>query len=423
MTEKLLQYIWQFQYFNINDLQTEEGELLIIEKQGLLNKNQGADFLDAIIKINNVKLVGNIELHVTSSDWLKHQHSKDKNYQNIILHVVWENDANILLHQTPIPTLALQNRVAKILLQQYQLLMNEKQTIACSNCFPNLSPLVWEAWGERLVIERLQEKSEKILTLLTHNKNHWEETFWQLIASNFGIKVNAGCFEQMAKNISITILAKHKNQIHQLEAMLMGQANLLNDTLNDQYSKMLQKEYAFLSKKYQFKPNPMQPMFLRMRPAAFPTIRLAQLAMLIHNSSHIFSKILELHDVQSIKKLLSVTANDYWHTHYKFDEVVNYKPKKLGNDMMNNLMINTIIPIVFAYGLYKNANEYKQKSINWLQQLSAEDNNIIKQWKGFNLNIKSAFHSQALIQLTNHYCKKKRCLHCTIGNKIFNKAS
>jgi hypothetical protein len=419
MNEKLLQFIWQFQYFNRNDLLLESGEQLSIIKPGIHNTHQGPDFYDGFIKINEIQFAGNIEIHCLSSDWNKHRHSTDKQYGNVILHVVWQNDTDIKdIYGQTIPVLVLENRVAKTLLNRYSNLC-ESIGIPCHNhSFPLLDQFGWMAWKERLLAERLERKAAHVLDLFNQSNNNWEETFWRLIAANFGMKVNTELFEAVAKSISISILSKHKNQINQLEALLMGQANLLSGEMEDDYSMMLQKEYQFLKKKYSLASITIQPNFLRMRPANFPTIRLAQLAMLVQQSSHLFSKIKELQNVVDLSALFSVAANDYWHYHYHFNQVSDYQPKLLGVDSINNIIINTIVPVLFAYGMYNKNEDYKEKAIKWLTETKPEVNNITKIWKDYGLKSKTAFDSQAIIELTNNYCHNKRCLDCAVGNKI-----
>lgn len=420
MNEKLLQFIWQFQYFNSKELFTDNAETLAIIKPGSLNSNQGPDFFDASIQIGNLRLAGNIEVHFKASDWAKHHHETDINYNNIILHVVWVNDAEIATQNNhKIPTLVLEGRVPKITLERY-LLMMETPFIPCQNiALPTLDELGWLSWKERLIAERLERKSKKVLELLQQSKQHWEAVFWIMLAANFGMKVNGELFEEVAKIISINILAKHKNQIHQIEALLLGQANLLCGDFTDDYAILLQKEYQFLQKKYQLQPITIQPNYLRMRPANFPTIRLAQLAMLIHNSIHLFSKIKEQQQVEEVKTLFEVTANDYWHYHYQFDKPTDYSLKNLGADTIDNLLINTVIPVLFAYGLHMQDEAIKDKVIKWLIDIKKETNHIIKEWRNAGIASVSAFDSQALIELTNNYCTKKRCLECAVGNKIF----
>ena len=419
MKEKLLQYIWQFQYYNNTELSTINGDPLQIIHQGNFNHNQGADFSDAKIKIGNTIWAGNIELHIKSSDWNLHNHTEDKNYSNIILHVVWHHDKEIKdIAGNVLPALELQNRVSKLLLKKYEELMKASSFIACENNIHVINDFTLLAWKQRLLAERLEAKSAIIFSFLKQNNFHWEETFWWLLAKNFGIQVNSEAFEKIAKSIPVQLLAKHKNQIHQLEALLFGQAGLLDKDLKEDYPKMLQKEYLFYKKKYKLQQPQIQLFFLRMRPANFPTIRLAQLAMLIRQSTYLFSKVKESDSLSDIKKLLEITANDYWHYHYVFDEASAYKKKKLGGQMINNILINTIVPVVFAYGLYHNDQQYKDKAIAWLEEIASEKNSITKGFEALKFSNKNSFDSQAYIQLKNEYCNHKRCLECAIGNSL-----
>lgn len=419
MNERLLQFIWQFQYFNKNELQTEGGERLTIVHPGHYNTHQGPDFLDAKIVINSTTWAGNIEIHIKSSDWKKHNHSGDKNYSNIILHAVWENDSDIHYENGAVlPTLSLQNLVPKLLLDRFKELMLHQAFVPCDAYLPVLHEMKWIAWKERMAIERLQRKSAQILSLLSEANNHWEEVFWWMLARNFGIRVNADIFESVARSLPVNILAKHKNQIHQLEGFLLGQAGLLNEDFNEDYPQLLKREYLFYQKKYQLRQVPVKPFYLRMRPANFPAIRLAQLAMLVNKSSHLFSKIKETESVATVKELLNVTANDYWHYHYKIDEAGEYHPKQLGAQMTENIIINTAIPVLFAYGLFTSDENSKDKALRWLSELAAEKNTITKKWTAHGVLNNNALESQALIELKNNYCDLRRCLECSVGNAI-----
>ncbi|MDE3235885.1 MAG: DUF2851 family protein [Bacteroidota bacterium] len=419
MTEKLLHFIWRFQYYNTVGLQTTNGENVRILKPGTLNQHQGPDFINASIVMNNIIIVGSIELHLLSSDWDKHRHSTDTNYGNIILHVVWKHDMDIKdVHGVVLPVIELQNLVPNVLLEKYRQLMEIHEPIACARHLPVLSQVSWIAWKERLAVERLEEKASKVLQLLKQNNNHWEETFWQMLAYSFGIKVNAAFFEQVARSIPINVLAKHKNQIHQVEALLLGQANLLDNAFTEKYPLLLQREYHFLQKKYGLRKVNGSAFFLRMRPANFPTIRLAQLAMLIHRSSHLFSHIRELLTIQQVEELLLVTANDYWNTHFTFHEETPLQLKTVGKQFINTLCINTIVPVVFAYGVYNDSQTAKDKSLQWLSALQAEKNNVTQRWMSFQVSNSNAMESQALLHLQHQYCLYKKCLQCAVGNKL-----
>lgn len=419
INERLLQFIWQFQHFNRSDLQTDTGEHLTIINPGRYNTHQGPDFLEAKVAIDKTILAGNIEIHINSSDWKKHNHESDKNYGNIVLHVVWQNDLKEFDEDhLALPTLTLQNLVPKLLIDRFKDLMRHTAFVPCDTYLPFLDEMKWLAWKERISVERMQRKSAFVIDLLGKANNHWEEVFWWMLARNFGIKVNADIFEAVAKSIQINILAKHKNQIHQLEALLLGQAGLLENNFEEDYPKLLKAEYLFYQKKYRLKQVPVKPFFLRMRPANFPTIRLAQLAMLVHNSAHLFSKIKETNSIDHVKELLNVTANDYWHYHYKLDEAGDYFPKQLGAQMVDNIVINTIVPVLFAYASITKDETIKDKAMRWLGELSPERNTITKRWGDLGVVNSNAMESQALIELKNNYCDLRLCLKCAVGNAI-----
>jgi hypothetical protein len=418
MTEPLLQFIWQFKYYNKSNLFTNKGEEIHVIHPGFHNTNQGPDFLDARIKIANTILAGSIEIHINAGEWNIHKHSSDRNYNNVILHVVWINDKII---EADIPTLELNSRVSSLLLSKYESLMMNRNFIPCEEQISTVNKFTFTAWKERLIVERLQEKAGIISEKLKKYNNHWEEIFWQLLAKNFGIKINSDAFESMAVSIPLSILGKHKNQLHQLEAILMGQCGLLNKDFTDDYAQMLQKEYSFLQKKYDLKPTHIPVYFLRMRPTNFPTIRLSQLAMLINNSSHLFSIIKEALNLKEVEKLFDVTANDYWHYHYVFDEETIFKKKTIGRQMIQNIIVNTVLPFLYAYGWYNNNEYYKEKALLWATQLLPEQNFITKGFVELGIENKSAYDSQSLIQLKNKYCINKRCLECAVGNSILKK--
>ena len=417
MTERLLQYIWQFQHFNSSGLQTTDEQSLQIIHPGIYNTNQGPDFLNAKIKIDHTIWAGSIELHIHTSDWQQHDHSNDKNYNNVILHVVWNNDHEL---QLPFPALELQNRVSKLLLKKYDELMHATQFIPCEGQIRQVNAITITSWKERLLVERLQNKAQYVEKLLQQSKQHWEEIFWWILARHFGTKINSDAFEKMAQSLPLNILAKHKHQIQQLEALLLGQAGLLDKEFEEAYPLMLQKEYHFLQKKYKLNKIHASVYFLRMRPANFPGIRLAQLAALIQQSQHLFSTIKETDNINDVIKLFSVTANDYWHYHYVFDEATAFKKKTLGRQMIRNIMINTVVPVLYAYGYFNNNESYKNKAMQWMEQLAAESNNITNGFELLGIENKTAFDSQALIQLKNEYCDQKRCLQCAIGNRILS---
>jgi hypothetical protein len=416
LTERLLQFIWQFQYFDIRDLETIEGETIEIIKPGKLNKDQGPDFLDAQVRIGSTILAGSIEVHCKTSQWVDHGHSQDPNYRNVILHVVFQND----MRTSPLllPVLALENRISYWMTQQYNDLMQAKTQIACSGSLKIIQELVWTKWKERLVAERLQKRSLKIRNYLEENKWNWEETFWWMLARNFGSKVNSDAFEALAKTLPLNILTRHRNQIHQLEALLLGQANLLQQDFKEDYPKMLNREYQFLKKKYGLRPIPIPIHFLRMRPGNFPTLRLAQLAMLLHEKDGLLSGILRMNNISEIQDFLKVSPNDYWLYHYMPDEPSAYKKKPIGKETINNIIINTVVPFIFAYAGYFKNEELQSKAFSYLLDLDPEENNISRQFTSLGIKNENAFSSQALLELKTFYCDQKKCLECAVGYQI-----
>ena len=416
MRERLLQFIWQHQHFDKQELTTIDGEPLHILNQGVFNTHQGPDFKSAMVKINGTTWAGNVELHTNSSDWDLHKHSSDKNYDNIILHVVWchdkeiENGAGFRL-----ATLELQSRVSKLLLQKFSDLMQNVSFIPCENQIAEITNLVMQGWLQRLNVERLEQRSKVILELFHQSNNHWEETLWISIAKNFGLPVNSEGFEKIARSIPLNILVKHKDHVIQLEALLFGQAGLLDQSFNEKYPAMLRKEYLFYQKKYGLEKIDQELYFLRMRPSNFPSIRLAQLAMLIHLSSHLFMQLIECSSIKEVRQLLEVSANDYWHYHYSFNTVGAFKEKHLGTGMINSILINTVIPVLFAYGLLHDEHSYKDRALQWLEEIASEKNSITRGFERIGLKNRNAADSQALIQLKKSYCNKKRCLDCAVG--------
>ena len=419
MTEKLLQFIWQFGYYNKSNLFTTDGEPLDIIFPGTLNKNQGPDFTTAKIKLGNTILAGTIELHTHTSEWKKHKHDSDEKYRNVVLHVVFHHDEKV----NDIPVLELSNGVSKLLLERYAYLMENASFIPCSASIQQINDLVFASWKERLLVERLTRKSAHVLQLFDQSNHHWEETFWWMLARNFGSKINSDAFEAIAQSIPINILAKHKSSIHQLEALLFGQANLLDDNFDEEYPKLLQREYRFLQKKYGLQPASTPVLFLRMRPGNFPTIRLAQLAMLIYQTTHLFSKILETEKLAEIKNLFAIAANDFWHYHYTFKQASGFKKKILGAETINNLIINTLVPVLFSYGIYHKKENFKMKALRWLEEIPAESNSITNEFVKSGIKNSSAYDSQSLIELKNEYCSAKRCLECSVGNNLLREAA
>lgn len=420
MTEAFLHYIWKYKLFYKKELITTEGESLIVIQSGTHNSNAGPDFFNAKIKIGKTTWAGNIEIHIKSSDWNKHQHSKDKAYQNVVLHVVYEADNTIKdTLGNVIPCLELKNCFDPGIYKNYQKLLRAKDWIPCGSKINQVSSIALNHWLERLMIERLERKTKDIFDRLKQNHNNWEETFYQFLSKSFGLKVNNEPFEMLSRSLPLKVLVRHKNKLIELEALLLGQAGFLEKDFKEEYPNELKTTYKHLQKKFKLKPLAVhQWKFLRLRPANFPTIRLAQLASLIHHSSSMFSKILSSGHYKDIIELFNVKPSAYWLTHYQLDKPSTKKEKNLGTKSIDSLMINTIAPFLFVYGELHGEPSIKNKALQLLQSIPKENNAILDNWSKLGIKVKNAFRSQALLELKNEYCNQKRCLDCAIGYKI-----
>ncbi len=420
MREDFLHYLWRTKRFRMDNLLSTEGDVLQIANFGKHNHHAGPDFLEAKVQIGTTLWAGNVEMHVNASEWIAHKHQADRAYDNVILHVVFEEDQPIFRSTGErIPCLELRQRIPPKIIKTYQKILHNEHWIPCQHHFYSITDLTKNMWLDRLLVERLEAKTVLIAERLTQTNNAWEAVFYQILARNFGVKVNAEPFELVAQSTPLNLFAKHKNNLFQIEALLFGQAGLLQDEFLDDYPKALQKEYQFLQKKYQLTPIKKESWrFMRMRPANFPSIRIAQFATLIYQSSHLFSKILEAENVKAIEKLFKVSLSEYWLTHYIFDKVSAERKKTLGKSTIHLLIINTIVPFLFLYGTHKSIDKYRDKALRFLEALAPEKNSIIEKWKTLGFEPESAYQTQALLQLKNEYCTKKRCLECAIGNSI-----
>lgn len=416
MNERLLHFIWQYRYYSNAQLQTTKGEPVEVLSAGEPHTNQGPDFLNARIQIADTTWAGTVELHVKTSDWEKHAHSEDQNFARIILHVVWEHDINYLPGDHPV--LELQHRVSKLMLEQYQQWISSKRSLPCAGQLKTVPAIVMTAWFDRMLAERLQGKTDRIRFHLDQTNNHWEEVCWRMICRYFGTNINADSFEQIAVSVPLSILAKHKNQIHQLEALLLGQSAIVHQKLTDDYGQMLYKEYQFLQQKYGLRVINKPPLFLRLRPVNFPSIRLAQLAMLIHLRVHLFSKLLEAKEIKEVYDLFDVSANDYWNYHFKPGVPAEFMPKHVGKQTVDIVIINAIAPLLFAYGKWQGEEAQAEKAMNWLQQIAPEKNHVTQLFKLAGVAAQSAAQSQAMLNLKEEYCDALRCLECAAGNSI-----
>lgn len=421
MTEDLLVYLWQYKLIKPN-ISTTNGDEISIISPGTLNLDSGPDFFNALIEIGETKWAGNVEIHVNSSDWYKHNHHNNPAYDNIILHVVFKNDQPIRRKNLElIPTIELKDNFNHKLLNKYQSFITSKNSIPCSSSLSTIKHFDKLAWFECLMIERLEKKSNEIFALLETSNNNFSQIFYQLLARGMGYTANADAMELLASSLPLNTIAKHKDSLMQIEALLFGQAGLLPDNHHDKYTSELYNEYSFLKSKYQLTPiNNNSWRFMRMRPVSFPTIRISQFANIIFNSSGLLHKIISAKKLQYVISLLSASASDYWNNHYQFEKIAPGKSKKLGLSTINIIMINTIIPFIFVYGKIKNDNNLQDKALDWLSQLPPELNSIIRQFSKAGIKAENAMQTQALIQLKNNYCARKQCLNCRFGHLLLN---
>jgi hypothetical protein len=419
MTEEFLHYLWKYRLLKPN-LQLVTGEVCEVIDVGIHNLNAGPDFFNARIRIDGTIWAGNVEIHLKTSDWTNHKHHLDQAYDNVILHVVGQNDKSLFRKDGEmLPTLEIKEEYHAGMFERYTEFMDSRNWIACEKMLNTVDRFVINSWLDRLMIERLEVKALEIESQLNFNHNNWEQTFYEFLARNFGFKVNALPFDLLAKSLPLSHLGRHKNNLLQIEALLFGQAGLLKKTLQDNYPKQLQTEYNFLKKKYNLTAlDPHIWRFMRLRPSNFPTIRISQFAQLIFKSSHLFSKIIEAGSLKELMSLFEVSASAYWQDHYSFDISSAVRNKSLGLTAINLIIINTIIPFIFIYGKKRNDPALTDRALRFLDQLPGEANAIIAKWENLGMSVQTAFNTQALMELKSDYCNHKKCLHCAIGNAL-----
>ncbi|MEO1515992.1 MAG: DUF2851 family protein [Bacteroidota bacterium] len=420
MKEALLHYIWRTRQFDLSQLKTTDGQGLQIQHFGSLNQQAGPDFFNARIYIDQILWAGNVEMHVKASDWDQHRHSKDRAYDNVILHVVYQEDMPIFDHNHQrIPCLELRGRIHSHLLHSYQRLQATKEWIPCANQLSQVSPLSRNLWLERLMVERLESKTVEMAHTLAASKDDWEGIFYRFLCRGFGMRTNVPLFDQLALSLPLPILQRHKHNLLQLEALLFGQAGFLRPQWRDEYPRKLQQEYRLLQSKYQLTPlSAVGWKFSRMRPAGFPTVRIAQLAALLFQSEDLFGKILASANAKEIEHLFEQKPSRYWQTHYRFDRLSVKKSKPMGRSAIQVIIINIIAPMLFLYGRRQADDGYTQQAMQLLESLPRESNGDIQRWKSLGVQADSAFQTQALLQLKRQYCDRHRCLECAIGHQI-----
>ena len=419
--EQLLHYVWKHKLFPLKPLLTAEGESIEIIDPGQANYNAGPDFFSAKIKIGGVVWVGNIEIHQQSSEWERHGHHLDSNYDSVILHVASEIDASVRRSDgETIPQLEL--HCPGYLSDNYRQLIEADRYPACYRLIPALPKLLLHSWLSRLQTERFEQKTDKIMQLLGRHRKDWEHVFFIILARNFGFGTNSDAFEFWAETIPLQAVNKHRDSLFQIEAFFFGQAGLLQEVPADEYTDRLMKEYTYLSHKFGLKPSANSRWkLLRMRPDNFPHVRIAQLASFYYRSQGLLSALMEAQSLKSLRDMLRCGTSEYWLTHYVFGEASPPHPKTLSNQTIDLLVINTVIPFLYAYGKYKTDNILIQRANGLLEEMRPENNFIVRIWKECGLEAAHAGDSQALIQLKKNYCDIKKCLYCRIGYEYLKK--
>ena len=417
MQEDLLQFIWQYSLYRPTGLQTTSGEPVQVIHPGVRNSDAGPDFGMARVCIGSTILVGAVELHIRTADWLRHHHERDAAYKKVILHVVFQND--IADAPDNIPVLELKEHIPQEVLERYSNLIQTTAPLPCAGVLHKSSSIIRSTWLSRMLVERWQQKLGLWESELEHAGGDWQTLLWWRLSANFGFKVNSVPFLLLAQSLPLKVVTRQQSLL-QTEALLFGQAGLLAGTFSDEYPQQLKEEYSYLQRKYSLSPvDASLWKFMRLRPANFPTIRLAQLAALIHQSPQIFTAISGDADVPALTTAMAVHASDYWKTHYRWGETAKRTTvKSLGTDAAHNIIINTIAPLRFLYAHQHGRSDESEQALALLEALPAEDNNIIRMWESHDWRPDHAGASQSLIQLYNDYCCSKRCLECAVGLSI-----
>ena len=423
--EQLIHYVWKHKLFPLTGLKTTDGQEVEVIDPGLHNHNAGPDFFNAKVKIGGTMWVGNVEIHDRASDWFLHRHDRDPNYNNVILHVAESIDVDVKTRQGNYPP-QMRLQVPAAIREHYEELLTTDEYPACYRIIPDLSRLMVHSWMSALQTERLEHKTEAITQRVKDCDGSWEAAYFVTLARNYGFGINGDAFETWAKLIPLQDIAHHRDNLLQIEAFFLGQAGLLETASiperyqqkaqKDSYFTQLESEYKYLAHKFGLQHmDASQWRFLRLRPQNFPHIRIAQLARLYYEQRAGLSQLRDCGTVKQVRELLKTQVTTYWETHYVFGEESAKSEKRLSSSSLNLQIINTVIPILFAYGKHKNSEKYCDCAFSFLDALKAEDNHIVRMWREVGLQIGTAGDSQALIQLKKAYCDRKDCLRCRIG--------
>lgn len=425
MREEFLHFIWREARFDLRDLRTTTGQSLSIQHFGEHNKDAGPDFSGGQLRIDGMQWAGNIEIHLRASDWYRHQHEQDPAYNNVILHVVLEEDRPVYHPDGQrIPCLELQERIPAGLLHSWWRLQHNAYWIPCQHQLPRSPTTVVTAMLDRVLQERVQERSQTFRARLERNNMDWEEAFYEALARALGGRVNADAMDMLARSLPLRVMLKHKHSLLQLEALLFGQSGLLPEVRADEevYVTLLRREYTLLKTKHNLRPLPATAWrYLRLRPSNFPTVRIAEFAVILFRTGQLFSKVLSAADATELENMFVVQLSNYWQSHYRFGKSSKPRLRNLGQSTIHSILINTIAPALFTYANYRSDDRFQERALNLLRSLPPEDNHVIRKWKQLSVEVAHAADSQALLQLKADYCQKSRCLECTIGCHILNK--
>lgn len=420
--EQLLHYVWKHKIFPLKELKTTTGQQVEVIDTGLANTDAGPDFFNAKLKLDGVLWIGNIKIHERSSDWFKHGHHADAGYNSVILHIASEIDTEISRSNGErIPQIQL--ICPEAVRTNYKELLETDSYPPCYRIIPSLPPFTAHSWMTALQMERFEQKATLLNERLKRCQGNWEDAFFITLARNFGFGLNGDAFETWAHRLPFRAVDKHRNDLFQIEAIFFGQAGILEDSDGDGYYLRLKKEYTYLQHKFGLIPMDASLWrFLRLRPANFPHIRIAQLACLYHRAYGLLSRIMETETLQGVRDILKGGTSEYWLTHYTFGGSSPSRPKTLSNTSLDLLIINTVVTFLYAYGLHKGNRVLCARAGSFLEELKAENNYITRMWEQCGMKASNAADSQALIQLKKEYCDKKKCLYCRIGYEYLKRS-